>query len=407
MQPNFAALRGVNRTRGEIGMKHLFEVGPAVILFGVLSLSVAAQAAAAGGEEDRGNPPAAPLATNQYLVTDVTVNSGSGAPNADANLINPWGLSRSSGGPWWISDNGTGLSTLYSGTGAVVPLVVTIPAAKAGSGTLGSPTGTVFNGTQEFAVGAGKPAAFLFSTEDGTISGWNPGVNATNAVIAVNESEKGASFKGLTDGVVDIAPYQNQTLLYAADFTLSKVEVFDGSFRHVEEIEERFREDTDLPGGFAPFNVQNLGGNIYVAYAQRGSGINERDGAGLGFVKIYSADGRPLLKLEHGSWFNAPWGMAIAPSDFGPYSHTILVGNFGSGWIAAFDPLTGRFLDFLKDATGKLITIPGLWAISPGNDGTAGNATSLYFAAGGAGEASGVLGKITATAAANLQGNAR
>ena len=368
---------------------------------------MAAQAAVFDGDDDRAHPPATPLSTNQYAVTNLTVSGGGGAPNTDPNLVNPWGLSRSSAGPWWVSDNGTGLSTLYSGTGAITPLVVTIPAAKAGSGNLGSPTGTIYNGTQEFAIGAGSPAAFLWATEDGTISGWNPAVSATNAVIAVNESEKGASFKGLTDAVVNIPGYQNQTFLYAADFTLGRVEVFNGSFRHVEEVEERFNGDNDVPQGYSPFNVQNLGGNIYVAYAQRGSGINERDGAGLGFVKIYRADGRPLLQLEHGSWFNAPWGMAIAPSDFGAYSHSILVGNFGSGWIAAFDPLTGRFQDFLRDATGKLITIPGLWGISPGNDGKAGNATSLYFAAGGANEASGVLGTVTATAASNQQGNAQ
>ena len=235
------------------------------------------------------------------------------------------------------------------------------------------------------------------------ISGWNPGVNLTNAVIALNESEKGASFKGLTAAIVNLPNYQNQTLLYAADFTLGRVEVFDSMFHHVDPVEEQFNEDSDIPEGYAPFNVQNLGGNVYVAYAKRGSGINEQDGPGLGFVRVYSPNGRLLMKLERGSWFNSPWGMAIAPSDFGPYSHSVLIGNFGSGWVAAFDPVTGRFQNFLRDKSGTLVTIPGLWGISPGNDGKAGNATSLYFAAGGSNEESGMLGTITAMQ--NPQGN--
>jgi uncharacterized protein (TIGR03118 family) len=347
--------------------------------------------------------PAMSLATNQYKVTPLTVNAGTGAPNVDANLVNPWGIARSSTSPWWVSDNGTGLSTLYDGTGAPASLVVAIPAAV--SGNQGSPTGTVFNGTQEFAIAAGKPAAFLFATEDGTISGWNPTVNATNAVIAVNESATGAAFKGLTTALVNLPKYPNQTLLYVADFALRKVEVFDGSFQHVTAVEDRLAENDLVPPGYGPFNVQNLGGNLYVTYAKVGSGIDEQDGAGLGRVRVFRPDGRLILALEHGSWLNAPWGVAIAPSDFGPYSHSILVGNFGSGWIAAFNAVTGRFQDFLRDSNGQVVTIPGLWAIAPGNDNKAGNATSLYFTAGGADEASGTLGTITALL--NEQGNSQ
>jgi uncharacterized protein (TIGR03118 family) len=366
----------------------------------VMGLSLTAHAAVIDGDENHHNLPAVPLATNQYLITNVTVNAGSGAPNKDANLVNPWGLSRSSGSPWWVSDNGTGLATLYSGAGVPQGLVVTIPPAKAGPGNQGTPTGTIFNGTQEFALPNGNPAVFLFATEDGTISGWNGG---TAAVIVVNEFDKGAAFKGLTAAIVNIKNYQNQTLLYAADFTLGKVEVFNSSFGHVKEVEEEFSEDLDLPTGFSPFNVQNLGGNIYVSYAKRGSGADDQKGPGLGFVRIYSPSGKKLLQLEHGSFLDAPWGMAIAPSDFGPYTHSILVGNFGSGMIAAFNPVTGRFQDFLRDKTGAQIVLPGLWAISPGNDGRAGNATALYFTAGGATETEGILGTITALT--NQQGN--
>ena len=346
---------------------------------------------------------ATPLATNQYLVTNLTTNLNTAAVNTDKNLVNPWGLSRSSGGPWWVSDNGTGLSTLYTGTGAVQPLVVTIPPADPKPGVLGSPTGTIFNGTLEFPVAPGKPSIFLFATEDGTISGWNPGVNVGNALIVVDESKSGAVFKGLTAAVVNLPKHPNTTVLYAANFTQRKIEVFDGAFKHVHAIEERINEREDLPAGYGPFNVQNLGGNLYVTYAKLGAGINEQDGTGLGRVHVYDPEGNLVANLEHGPWFNAPWGIAIAPSDFGPYSHTILVGNFGSGWIAAFDPVTGRFEDFLRDAAGKLITIPGLWGLSPGNDAQSGNATALYFAAGGANEDAGVLGTLTATK--NPQGN--
>ena len=384
-------------------MNRFHRVSLSLIVGASLFHPLIAASAGGGGTGSAWVGPATPLATNQYVVKNLTTNVATAAANADKNLVNPWGLSRSSGGPWWVSDNGTGLSTLYAGTGAVVPLVVTIPPAQPSPGSLGSPTGTIFNGTTEFAVAPGMPASFLFATEDGTISGWNPTVNFSSAIIAVNEGTQGASFKGLTAATVDLPGSANQTLLYVADFTLRKIEVFDGAFKHVRSIEKRINDQDDLPPGYGPFNVQNLGGNLYVTYAKLGVGINEQDGPGLGRVHVYSPDGYLLMSLEHGSWFNAPWGVAVAPSDFGPYSHSILVGNFGSGWIAAFDPLTGRFQDFLRDTTGSVITIAGLWGIAPGNDAKAGNATSIYFAAGGADEASGVLG--TLTAAQNPQGS--
>jgi uncharacterized protein (TIGR03118 family) len=377
-------------------MNRLVHSTPTVFLSVLLGLSAVVLARDVEGQQYPNLPPATPLATNQFLVTPLTVNAGTDAPNVDANLVNPWGLARSSTSPWWVSDNGTGLSTLYGGTGAPVALVVTIPPAMSGSGNLGSPTGVIVNGTQEFAIAAGKPADFLFVTEDGTISGWNPAVNATNAVIAVNESDKGASFKGLTAAIVNLPKYPNQTLLYVANFTGGQVEVFDGSFQHVTSVERRLQENEDVPSGYGPFNVQNLGGNLYVTYAKLGSGIDEQDGAGLGRVRVYRPDGRLIQELESGSWLNAPWGLAIAPSDFGPYSHSLLVGNFGSGQIAAFNAVTGKFQDFLRTSSGQIVTIPGLWGISPGNDSKAGNATSLYFTAGGSDESSGTLGTITA-----------
>lgn len=371
-------------------MKFLSHAAPMALVAATLLLPTASQSQVS-----------ATLPFDKYVVTNLTTNAATSAPDSDANLVNPWGLSRSSGGPWWVSDNGTGLSTLYNGAGAAQPLVVTIPAAA--SGNTGSPTGTIFNGTTEFNVVSGKPSLFLFATEDGTISGWNPGVNATKAVIKFNESAQGSSLKGLTSAFVFLNPFPNQMLLYAADFGRGQVTVLDTNFHHVHQIENRINSYPGLPAGFAPFNVQNLGGNIYVAYAKHGSGIDEVDGPGLGEVRIFSPEGLLLLTLQSGAWMNAPWGVAIAPSDFGVYSHSILVGNFGSGWIAAFNPTTGLFQDYLRDVAGKPITIPGLWGISPGNGGGAGSATALYFAAGGSDESTGTLGSISPSL--NPQGN--
>lgn len=365
----------------------------------VLSCSLLATPllAQASDRDDAANQPTIPQATNTYHNTALTTN-GSGGAFTDPNLVNPWGLSRSSGSPWWVSDNGTGLATLYLGTGAVLPLVVTIPAAKPGQ--TGSPTGTIFNGTPGFVVGTGH-AVFLFATEDGTISGWNGGTNAT---IAVDESKTGASFKGLTMATANLPQRPNQSLLYAADFTLGRVEVFDASFHHLREVEEAFRDDNDdAAGSLSPFNVQNLGGNIYVSYAALGSGNNQRNGEGLGAVRIFSPEGHLLTKLQRGPWMNAPWGMAVAPSDFGPYSHSILVGNFGSGWISAFNSVTGQFQDYLRSDQGGLVNIPGLWALAPGNGNKAGSATAIFYSAGGTSETAGVLGTLTATQ--NPQGN--
>ena len=338
-----------------------------------------------------------------YTQTNLVSSTSGVAANTDPNLINPWGLSRSSGGPWWVSDNGTGLSTLYSGTGSTIPLVVTIPGAAKGS--IGSPTGTVYNGTQDFQIAPGKPAAFLFATEDGTISGWNPAVSAKAAVIAVN-TKAASVFKGLTMATVtDKYTGVTANFLYAADFRRGRVKVYDTNFAEVYEMEERFEID-DLPKGYAPFNVQNIGGNIYVTFAIRGSGgLNEVDGAGLGYVAAFSSTGKLLTVLDHGTYLNAPWGLAQAPSDFGAYSHDILVGQFGSGEIVAFNPLTGHLDGILMNAANQPIQISGLWGLAFGNGASSGSATALYFAAGSNGEQGGLLGSLVAVE--NTYGNDR
>ena len=337
----------------------------------------------------------------QYTETDLISSVPGKAAMTDPNLVNAWGVSRSSGSPWWVSDNGTGLSTLYDGTGKAQALVVTIPPSDPSSGKAGTPTGTIFNGTTDFAVAPGKPALFLFATEDGTISGWNPAANATNAIIAVNEKQKSV-FKGLTMGQVE-AQGQVQNVLYAADFRKGRVAVYGPTFQHISSVESTFAK-VPLPAGFAPFNVQNLGGNIYVTYAKQDSEkLEEVVGKGLGFVAVFRTDGRLIQILELGSWLNAPWGVAIASSDFGAYSHDVLVGNLGSGEIVAYDPISGAFKGFLRDSKSNPIVIPGLWGISFGNDASSGNATTLYFAAGPNRGQDGLFGKLTAIQ--NVAGN--
>ncbi len=329
-----------------------------------------------------------------YKQTNLVSDLPGMAAITDPNLVNPWGMSRATGSPWWVSDNGTGLSTLYLGTGEIRPLVVTIPPADSSGGS-GNPTGQVFNGTQDFQLAAGKPALFIFATEDGTISGWNPGVNPTAAVIKVNT--KGASiFKGLAVATINDPSAGPRNFLYAADFRRGRVAVYDLNFKRVHLDDDAF-EDERLPEGFAPFNVQNIGGNLYVAYAKQDSEKeDEVDGPGLGYVDVFSPRGRLLHRLQSGPWFNAPWGMTQAPTDFGIYSHDILIGQFGSGEILVFDPVTGRFKGKLLDAKNMPITIDGLWSIVFASGTLSGPATSLYFTAGIDHEQHGLFGNIMA-----------
>jgi len=334
------------------------------------------------------------LAANQYQQKNLVSNLPGKADKTDPNLVNAWGLSRSSGSPWWAADNGTGVSTLYAGDGTPAALVVKIPPSDPNVSSAGNPTGTVFNGSTEFEVAPGKPALFMFVSEDGVISGWNPAVQPTDAVIKVNQKTK-SIFKGATIATLNGSVRGTHNYLYVADFHQGRVEIFDGKFQRTMTLENNFAQNT--PAGYSPFNVQNIGGNIYVTYAKQDADKeDEIAGPGLGFVFVYSTTGQLLRKLERGSWLNAPWGVTQAPSDFGPYSHYILVGNFGSGQIAAFDPVTGAFQDFMRDAASKPIMIDGLWALSFGNDAAAGPATTLYFSAVPNDEKNGLFGSLTA-----------
>lgn len=329
-----------------------------------------------------------------YTQTNLTSDQAGMATNMDPHLVNPWGLSRGTTTPWWISDNGTGFSTLYDGAGVAKPLVVTVPTGDPNLSSTGTPTGTVVNIGTGFALAPNMPARFMWVTEDGTISGWNPAVNPTSAVIKVN-TKSAAVFKGVALATVKTDSGAEMAFLYAADFRGGRVQVYDSSFSRVWLRGEAFRDD-DLPRGYAPFNIQNIGGELYVTFARQDSARHDEvDGPGLGFVDVFSPTGFLLRRLQHGSWLNGPWGLAMAPGDFGIYSHDLLVGQFGSGQIAVYDPVTGRFLDLLRDSSNNPITIDGLWALSFASGGTSGSATTLYFTAGADGEQHGLFGTLT------------
>ncbi len=333
-------------------------------------------------------------AANAYVVRNLTSDIPDLADYTDPNLKGAWGISESSTSPFWISDAGAGLSTLYTSTGSVISLVVTIPPSKAG-GTTGVPTGTVNNSTTGFAIATGDAASFIFDTLDGTISGWNHTVNATEAQIMVDNSASGAVYTGLAIGTSG-----SNTYLYAANLHSGTIDVFDSNYKPVT-LPNAF-QDGNLPAGYAPFNIQNLAGNLYVAYALQNTAKNFAVlGAGNGYVDVYSTAGTLMDRLISSAHvnLNAPWGLAIAPSNFGDYASDLLVGNFGDGTINVFNPTTGAYIATLNNGDGTPIVIPNLWALQAGNGGSGGDANAVYFTAGIPGPDNGnhgLLGRLQA-----------
>jgi uncharacterized protein (TIGR03118 family) len=282
-------------------------------------------------------------------------------------------------------------------------LVVTIPPSGPPP-AVGTPTGVVFNGsTNDFRVAPPGVAQtfFLFVSLDGSISGWDPAANPTTAITKVSTK---SVFTGAT-----IAQIGNERFLYVADLKDAKINVYDSNFKGVEigEPNEEAFEDQELPRGFAPFNIQNIGGDLYVAYAKQDQTKTfVTSGPGLGFVDVFSPRGRLLMRLEHGNWFNAPWGLTLASSDFGTFSHRILVGQFGSGEILAFDAVTGRFQGKLRDQNNNSIALKGLWGLAFGaGDQTSGPANTLFFNEGLNGGNDGLFGTLTPIAADIDPGN--
>jgi uncharacterized protein (TIGR03118 family) len=266
-----------------------------------------------------------------------------------------------------VGNKNDGTATVYSGAGDIVPLVVKVP--------------------------PGKPAIFIFATEDGTISGWNPDIDPKHAVLKVNNSPA-AVYKGAT-----IAEVNGKRFLYVTNFRTGLVEVYGTNFKPVRLADDSF-DDDGIPPDFAAFNVQNIGGSLFVTYAKQDAAKHDPIGGdGFGFVDIFSPAGKLLSHLQHGPWMNAPWGVVWTPRDFGEFSNTLLVGNFRSGWIAAFNGFTGNFIDFVKNPDDSLVTIDGVWALVFGNGAKAGPFNSLFFTAGINNETDGLFGTLTPVAA--------
>lgn len=323
---------------------------------------------------------------NAFVVTTLQTDQ------SDSDLVNGWGIVAGPTTPWWVSDNGTNRSTLYNGnTGAKVPTVIVDIAGTAGPRT-GEPTGLVFNGVaSDFVItgssGATSNARFIFASLDGTVSAWNGG---SSSVIKYT-SDHGSSYTGLAIGKVGSAQF-----LFAADFANGHVDVLDSTFTF-QDWGDAFT-DPNLPADYAPFGIQTLNGEVYIAYALRGDDGDEVHGAGLGIVSVFGTDGSFHGRVATGGDLNAPWGLAWAPGGWERFGDHLLVGNFGDGRINGYRATDSGWeaRGHLKDADHHPIVIDGLWGIGFGNDAAAGPKTSLYFAAGPEDETRGLFGSITA-----------
>ena len=348
-----------------------------------------------------------------YKLTVLAANKQIYAPQIlDKYMVNAWGLAirpAGAGGHFWVNNTDSGTVSLYVGDTAEHPLFqdsipfVTIAPAK-GSKEHSAPTGQVYNGNEkEFIITQDDltaPSKFIFCTEEGTISGWTERKNADGSftrpktsLLMVDHSKRGAIYKGLA---ISNKPDGNR--LYAADFKHKRIDVFDNAFKPVILDKSAFTvPNKSIPNGYAPFNIQELGGSLYVAYAKLSKEPGEEvKGEGLGYVAEFDYDGKFIRLLDGGKLLNAPWGLAIAPQKFGKHSGTILVGNFGDGRIVAFDKVSGKAIDVLRTPKNEPIEIDGLWGILFGNGVHLGRANHLYFAAGPNDEKDGVFGKLEA-----------
>lgn len=324
--------------------------------------------------------------TFDFVQTNLVSDLPTVAKFQDPMLVNPWGIVHSPTSPFWIADNGSGFSTVYTGSGSKIPLNVVIPPPGTMMSAISAPTGIAFNGGTGFDLSNGAPAHFIFDTEDGTISGWNSG---TAANLEVDQSGMGSVFKG-------IALANN--MLFATDFHNNAVDAFDSTWAPVT-LGGSFT-DPNLPAGYAPFNVQELNGGLYVSYAlQDAAKHDDVSGLGNGFVDVYDNSGNLLNRLVSGGALDSPWGMVVAPSGFGNYGGDLLVGNFGNGEINVYNPTTGAWINTLDGTDNKPIVIQGLWGLAFGNGASGGDAKTLYFTAGIPGpdqvEDHGLFGSLT------------
>jgi uncharacterized protein (TIGR03118 family) len=335
--------------------------------------------------------------SNQYLLHNLVSDLANVADHQDPNLINPWGVGFGPT-PFWVGNNHTGTATLYDGTGTAFPpppsgaLVVTIPqAGNAGPG--GPVTGVIFNtfasNANAFDVQQGKPALFIFCSEDGVVSGWNQTVSGTNASILFNNSKSGAVYTGCAVGGTAAAPY-----IFAANFNAGTIDVYDlnmnlnpppytQSASPLPYSASSSFSNPAIPAGFAPYNIQNIGGTLFVTYALQDSTKHTSvGGPGNGYVAMFNLNGSLIANLVSQGPLNSPWGIAVAPASFGPFAGALLVGNFSDGRINAFNMTTGAMLGTLNDTTGNAIAIPGLWSLSFGGGTEGEDAGTLYITAG-------------------------
>ena len=393
MIPTSAAFDYMNRARKG-----------AAIFLALTTLALASCGGGSGGSAYSTTPPAPapaapPPASAGYSFTSLVADhAGTSATTTDPNLVNPWGIVIGGTNPVWTANNGTQTSTLYDGAGKMNGLVVRLPASQTNGNF--NPTGIIYNGnSSEFTVSSGGQsgaASFIYSGEAGVIAGWSGNVNPNLAIIAYTDTG-GASYKGLA-----LANNGTADFLYATDFRNNKIDVFDVTFAKQQVAAFPFT-DPQLPAGYAPFGIQAIkngsGGTwqLYVTYAQQaGSGSNANNiGAGLGLIDIYDAGGKFVKRLvSTGAQLNAPWGLALAPNDFGSLSNMLLVGNFGDGKINAFDPSSGAFAAVVADGTGAAFSVPGLWGIAFGNDSASQPHNTLFYSAGTNDEKNGDYGRI-------------
>lgn len=331
-------------------------------------------------------------ASNSYHQNNL-VSDRTGADHTDSSLVNAWGIAFHPNGVAWVADNGTGKATAYDGLGNKVTEITVPPPAGSPRGTTSAPTGIVFNFsdfvvTKTFISGS---SSFIIATEDGTISGWNQFVDAANAVLVVDNSSTGAVYKGIA-----IAANGTDRFLYATDFHNNKIDVFDKDFQPAT-LPCSF-SDPKIPDGFAPFGIHNVRGNLYVTYAKQNA-VKHDDvaGRGLGFVDVYNANGCLIQRVIRRGQLNAPWGVAVAPADFGKLSNTVLISNFGDGRINAFDIGSGNFRGTLRrPSNGQPLAIDGLWGIAFGNGVNNQPINALFFTAGPNGESDGLFGTVEA-----------
>jgi uncharacterized protein (TIGR03118 family) len=333
-----------------------------------------------------------------FAQTNIISDGFVGAMHTDPNLINPWGVSFSSTGPFWVSDAGAGVTTIYKGDGTAFPVadhtVIDIAGVPGQAGN-GTPTGQVFNTTTGFQIsadGVTAKSSFIFVTTQGTISGWAPTVAGGNSSVIVVDKSSDSAYTGIA-----LSDTGQADLLYAANFRSGNVDVFDQNWKQVDSF-----TDHNLPLDYAPFNVQVLDGSLFVAYAKRNpSGPGDDPGRGHGFVDKFDLQGHLLDRVASRGPLDSPWGMAIAPPSFGELAGDLLVGNFGDGTINIFDPNTDHFLGKLLGSDGKPLQNDKLWSITPGNGAspTGGDANKLYFTAGVGNEQHGLFGSIAPSAA--------